>query len=350
MMKKGPCMLGPFLKKNIMSDHHKYIIIIVGPTAAGKTDFSLKLAQHMRAQIINMDMGQFYTPLSVGTAKPDWQRLSTPHHLFDIINEPKNITVTQYRAMVTEKINHIWSCGDVPILVGGSGFYLKSLLFPPVSEISLVDESQYDDISTAQLWQMLNEIDPVRARAIHSNDAYRIKRALAIWHTTGKKPSEQTPVYDPIAPFVLVHVTRDRPQLYNSINLRVDQMMQAGWLDEVATLKKSGWAEFLHTKKIIGYDDLLTYLQAEQTPERLAQTVALIAQKTRNYAKRQETFWRMLEKDVGNALRSHPVLHGRQSAIASFNLTLSDINLYIEQLLKLISSCDQKIDTLMDAK
>lgn len=320
-------------------NEHKYIIIIFGPTAAGKTDFALTLAQHMRSEIVNMDVGQFYEPLSIGTAKPDWRSMPVAHHLFDIVNQPQNITVVQYRDLVISTINDIWQRSNVPILVGGSGFYLKSLLFPPLlcqatdSSFSLNPEH-----SPEQLWHMLNEIDPTRAAKIHKNDVYRIKRALEIWHKTGKKPSEQQPAYDPVSPFILVHVTRERDDLYERINTRVHEMIKAGWPEEVAALEGTEWERFLKTKKIIGYDDLQAYLDGERTSDQLHNTINIIQQKTRNYAKRQEAFWSMLEKK----LRSYNVDGSHLSScqqILSFNLTLSGINLYIEQLLKITSGC-----------
>lgn len=313
-----------------MKLNNKYIYIVFGPTAAGKTDFSLKFASRIKAEIINMDVGQMYVPLSIGTAKPSWQCMNIPHHLFDIISEPKNITVAQYRHMVVAKVNEIWDRGNVPVLVGGSGFYLQSLLFPPKPH-QTQGEFPYEQTPDHMLWQMLNAVDPHRASMIHKNDFYRIKRALTVWHKTGQKPSEQVPIYDPICPFVLTHVTRDRSDLYARIDARVHEMMKEGWLQEASTLKDTPWESFLHTKKIIGYNDLLMYLAGPHSPEILAITIRTIAQKTRHYAKRQETFWRMLERKL------HIAIHDSNAAmtakILSFNLTLSDINLYIEQLM-----------------
>jgi len=320
----------------IMDLGNKYIVIIFGPTAAGKTDFALTLASEIRSEIVNMDIGQFYTPLSIGTAKPAWQSMLTPHHLFDIVDEPRNITVTEYRRMVISTIHEIWQRGNVPILVGGSGFYLKSLLFPPLADQASSHSFNLNESYTSDaLWSMLHEIDPIRAARIHKNDTYRIKRALAIWHMTGKKPSEQKPLFNPIAPFLLLHVTREREDLYARINARVNEMMKAGWLKEVEALQGTKWESFLQTKKIIGYDDVLAYLGAERTQDRLLHTIHVIAQKTRNYAKRQETFWRMLEKEVNAASIINESNAAACIKLMQFNLTLSDINLYIEQLLKM---------------
>ena len=115
------------MKKKLIKQ--PFTLIIYGPTGVGKTDLALDLAQHIPIEIINMDMGQFYTPLSIGTAKPDWKNSPVPHHLFDIINEPRNFTVSEYRILFYKKVGEIIERGNLPVVVGGSGFYLHSLLF-----------------------------------------------------------------------------------------------------------------------------------------------------------------------------------------------------------------------------
>ena len=336
-----------------MSDHHKYIIIIVGPTAAGKTDFSLNLAQHMRAQIINMDMGQCYTPLTIGTAKPDWRSMKAPHHLFDLIDEPRNITVVQYRAACVNVMQQIWARGNMPILVGGSGFYLQSLFFPPFQEENAIKIEPHLDAAT--LWETLNAIDPHRARLIHPNDTYRLQRALYIWHSTGKKPSEYMPIYNPPSSYDVYCLTRDRHELYQRIDARVLAMMHEGWIDEAKGLLGTPWEDFLRSKKIIGYPDIFDYLSGDlsrrlSTPSGLASygrlesqesmqaMIHAIQQKTRNYAKRQMTFWRKLEKDLKNQHQFYEENKLQNSEIEAISLTLLGVDLYINQLLK-------KVDT-----
>ena len=194
-----------------------------------------------------------------------------------------------------------------------------------VSEDTLVSE----DKKTAQeLWDELNTIDPERAQEIHPQDAYRIKRALAIWHKTGKKPSEFKPIYEPIASYRLLFLTRDRQELYRRINERVNSMIDEGWLDEVQELKGTDWENFLKRKKLIGYDDILNYLDASK-PESKEKLIETIAQKTRNYAKRQLTFWKMLEKKLAPLSKKD-----LQSILETVNLTDTDIGLYIKRLIK----------------
>lgn len=309
-----------------------YIVIIFGPTAVGKTDVALAMAQRFPAEIINMDMGQFYTPLTIGTAKPAWQSEPVPHHLFDIINEPQDFTVNEYRARLQDLIHAIWARGRLPILVGGSGFYLKSLFFPPLMPSAPLPKV-FEHLADGELWPTLYAIDPERANKIHAHDAYRIKRALAIWSATNQKPSEQKPFFEPVAPFHLVCLTRDRAQLYARINERVLQMVHAGWVDEVARLRNTPWEEFLHTKKIIGYDLLLAYL-CDQSEEKLDEVIKIIQQKTRNYAKRQMTFWRMLERELQQAITLHEKSGTITSKVEAVDLTLYDLNLYLDQLYK----------------
>lgn len=306
------------------------MILLFGPTGVGKTDLSELIARNLHVEIINMDMGSFYTPLTIGTAKPDWQHQPVRHHLFDIINQPANYTVADYRADVIRVSTDIRSRGAIPLVVGGSAFYLASLFFPPQSGQSL-----HDDIQPAgpehEWWQQLLAIDPERARAIHPNDHYRIRRALVLWYATGKKPSELAPVYQPIDSNVtIIHLTRNRDDLFARINARVAHMMRAGWIEEVARLRGTNWEPFIKEKKIIGYDDILSYLDH---PEAMSHEMLIesIAAKTRRYAKRQEMFWKKLVRDIQQA---QPEIAPN---IQSVNLTLTDVELYIKQLLKTIS-------------
>lgn len=306
-------------------------MFIFGPTASGKTDFGSLLANEMPSEVINMDSAQCYTAFSIGTAKPDWRSSSHAQHLFDYVHEPRNLTVHEYRNIAMAKIEEIWAANKTPIFIGGSGFYLKSILFPPddvsSNTIPMMTNGQVD------LWQQLHTIDPERAGAIHPHDIYRISRALAIWHTTGNKPSVYKPVYSPSASFILLHVSCAREVLYNRIDTRVHTMLQAGWLQEVASLLDTPWESFVQEKGFIGYSELIGYLKHQYD---LAYATKLIQQKTRNYAKRQETFWRMLKKSL-------LMVHDKglyKGKIIEFDLTYPSLDLYIKQLLKDIADLD----------
>jgi tRNA dimethylallyltransferase len=306
------------------------LLIVTGPTSVGKTELVLKLSQHVPSEIINVDVGQFYTPLTIGTAKPNWKDQPVKHHLFDIIDSPKNITVVEYRNLVLAKINEIKERKKLPILVGGSGFYIKSLLFPPVVEVENVGTIE---TSTKDLWQKLFEIDPKRAEKINKNDIYRLQRALQIWKTTKIKPSDYVPIYNPPCDYSLIILIREKEDLYEKINIRVVQMLNQGWIQEVEKLQNSEWVQFLKNKKLIGYDDILLFLESEcDKDEQLL--ISTIQKKVRNYAKRQLTFFKMLTKKITDAECEKSKNHCFAKKIIWCNLTLLDLDLYIKQLLK----------------
>lgn len=312
----------------------KFILIIFGPTGVGKTTCADHIALSQSIEIINMDMGQLYTPLTIGTAKPDWQSSTVTHHMFDIINEPINCTVTEYRSNITYLIQEIWQRGNLPVLVGGSGFYLRSLFFPPQASASDDDNFTLPYPLGTDLWDELYLIDPDRAQHINKNDTYRIERALSIWHTTGQKPSSFVSHYEPVAPCKIIYLTRDRDDLYHRINERVLIMLEQGWIDEVKNLLDTPWEPFIMQKKIIGYDDIITYLRTQQTPESLQKMIATIQQRTRNYAKRQMTYWRMLKKEIESIYHKNEMIHKTSMLpFTEVNLTTGDLDLYIKRLL-----------------
>ncbi len=294
----------------------KEVLIITGPTGVGKTDFVDKVASCMPAEIVNLDLGQFYEPFGIGTAKPDWKSQSVTHHLFDIVKTPHNYTVFQYRSIVIEKIKEIWARGKLPILFGGSGFYLLSLFFPPL------EGSEINDVEASTSWQELQRLDPGRAAQIDKNDSYRIQRAISI-AKSGKVPSQLKPKFDPFCSAKIIVLNRDRDNLYERINKRTLEMLAEGWVEEVGKLSGE-WQQFLMDKKLIGYDDVIKYLNKEISKDKL---IEVIRKKTRNYAKRQLTFFRMLERKLKEEVNpSHTV------SVDWLDLTLSDLDLYIKQL------------------
>lgn len=281
---------------------NSFFIIISGPTGVGKTDFVSRLSSTVPfpVEIINVDVGQFYAPLSIGTAKPDYKAEPIKHHFFDTITEPRDYTVAQFRERLLVLMQSLWSKGVTPVLVGGSGFYIYSLFFPPLEAPDQEKESELlpvlKDMSCDQIWQMLADIDPERAASIHPHDRYRVERALNL-AGKGYKPSLQIPLFNPPGSCAFYFLTRDREQLYNRINKRVDEMLKQGWLEEVEKLNHA-WKAFLRTKKLIGYPLLIDYLEkmAQGGGADLAATAECIKKQTRAYAKRQLTYWRMLRK------------------------------------------------------
>ncbi len=306
------------------------VLIIYGPTGVGKTDLALAIAQQVPAEIINMDVGQFYTPLSIGTAKPDWKNQPIPHHLFDIIDTPINYTVSDYRLVAYEKIKEISARGKLPIVVGGSGFYLHALLFlspVPVQVSSGTYIKKYDD---HDIWQELHKIDPVRAEAIDKSDTYRIERALDIWYATGKLPSSFAPIYKPEVDYTIVFVERDREELRNRITARVLEMFRQGWIEETEKLIGSPWQQFIRKKNLIGYREIFDYLASEKSSAAFSRMVELISTQTCQYAKRQFTFWRKLEREIKKEKRYTGESIG---CLETVNLTNAKIDLSLINLL-----------------
>lgn len=299
-------------------------IIISGPTAVGKTDFVDSLAANLPAEIINADMGQMYEPLCIGTAKPDWQNQAVPHHMFDIIAQPQPFTVNLFRERLTSLFSQIWQKDKLPIVVGGSGYYLFSLFFPPVEHEKKIIKQSYP--KNANLWDMLNKVDPERAQEIGPSDPYRLQRALDIYTSMGKKPSLYKPEYKPIARYFFLWLERDRDELYQRIDGRVVQMLNEGWIKEVEGLLDTEWEAFLLQKKIIGYPEVVAYCRGQVDKAALIKSVQ---KKTRNYAKRQMTFFRMLKKKLETA-NNESASAGK---VVSVNLTHTAAQSYIKQLI-----------------
>jgi len=280
---------------------YKKFLVVYGPTGVGKTDFSMLIANISSVEIINMDVGQFYVPFTIGTAKPsNHKELAVTHHMFDILDEPKDISVATYRTQIIHIMNEIWQRGKLPVLVGGSGFYLRSLLFPPSLKLSSTSFYHVND-TKENSWDLLYRIDPVRAQEIERHDTYRITRALHIWRTTGQKPSHYKPSYQPFADYKILFLTRDRQELYSRINRRVELMLRMGWIDEVEAVLSTEWENFILRKKLIGYNELLHYVRNNRPSFMYDKIVGKIKQRTRHYAKRQHTFWRMLTRQIYEA-------------------------------------------------
>lgn len=312
-----------------MKSNNSSLVIITGPTGVGKTDFSLQLAERLNGEIINGDMGQFYVPLSIGTAKPDWRSEKIPHHLFDSIDQPVNFTVVAYRKRIEKVVAELRQRGKMPIIVGGSLFYLKSLFFPPTLHYGVASPllrlstpstfTKVEDLSAS--WDELKQLDPKRAAQIDPHDSYRINRALALARE-GLKPSLLKPLYMPVVEnMLIIHLTRNRDELYERINARTDSMLTEGWLDEVSGLDDA-WKSWLKSKKMIGYDTIIDCLAGAID---LVQCRTTIQQRTRNYAKRQLTFWRSFREQLEAAA---------PGTTHEINLTLSPVALYLERLLK----------------
>ncbi|MBY0110194.1 MAG: tRNA (adenosine(37)-N6)-dimethylallyltransferase MiaA [Candidatus Babeliaceae bacterium] len=298
------------------------IIIIAGPTGVGKSDFAELLAEKINGEIVNADQGQFYEPLSIGTAKPDWKNKTITHHLFDLVKETRNYNNVEYQKAARACIADIHARGKRAIIVGGSGFYYQMLLF----EFTQLPEtlpipSRQDPVRT---WDELYKVDPVRAKAIHPHDQYRINRALEIFYSYNVLPSSFGLVYKPSFSYHFLHINRNIEELYERINKRSVLMLAEGWLEETRSLTAE-WKNFVKLKKTIGYADILNYQDGSIDYETLVKN---IQQKTRNYAKRQRTYFKTLLKKI--PINDH-------WCIQEINLTLLPVDLYLNQLNKLLN-------------
>lgn len=272
-----------------------YTLVIVGPTASGKTSLSEALAHELNGEIINADVGQIYAPLTIGTAKPLWQDYPFKAHLFDIVDQPIDINIMEYRRKATAAMNVAVANNHTPIIVGGSLFYLKSLFFPahelPAKAIDQQVEKYDNEISDDQLWEKLYSIDPERALALHRNDIYRVKRALTIWETTGVKPSAYKPEFNPACKPLFVFLDPAVDVINQRIDLRTQIMLTQGWVDEVRALLDTPWEQFLLRKQLIGYGEIFEWIRNGEQSSQFLELVKTIQAQTRQYAKRQRTFW-----------------------------------------------------------
>ncbi len=303
-----------------------FVLFLTGPTGVGKTELSLKIGEAVHGEIINSDVGQFYQPLMIGTAKPEWNTQVVPHYMFDILDSPCNYSVAAYREKVISLIDDICGRGKIPIVVGGSGFYLKSLLFP-------VQEEGGSSPAVSGTWDQLNNIDPVRASKISKNDYYRINRALSLWFATGTLPSHCKPLFCTEFTYDLVYVGRTRSELYKRIDSRVLSMVQAGLIDEVKSILGSPWEDFIKKKKLIGYNEVIDFIYGKLSFEDM---IIGIQSKTRQYAKRQEIYWRHFAKELVAA----DTLLGRENRLYSIALPECSIDTYCKELITYINNKD----------
>lgn len=283
-------------------------LIITGPTASGKTQLSEMIASIRSCEIINADVGQFYKPLSVGTAKPDFVNIAYKHHLFDLLDKPEYLSVVKYRNLVTDLVNDICARGKIPIIVGGSLFYIKSLFFPPqelpIQEFKNNNQINIDELDKDQQWELLRKIDPERAAELHQNDNYRINRALKIWIQTGFKPSVYKPKLRPKFNTLIVYVKPETAILKDRINTRTMLMinprsiLENGWIEEVEHLIGTDWEEFLQDKNLIGYPEIFEWIKAGKKSSTLPALIEKIQIQTVQYAKRQNTFWKSFERQI----------------------------------------------------
>lgn len=279
------------------------VLAIVGPTASGKSALGMALAERLHGEIVCMDSMQIYKRLDIGTAKATQaERAKIPHHMLDIVEPTETYTVARYAEDAQGILAEITERGALPILVGGTGFYLQALTQglnlggvpsdPTVRE--RLKASAQDEQGKKRLHDRLKEVDPVSAAKLHPNDITRVSRALEVYELTGKPMSAQEqPAYESPFAFCLLGTELERAALYRRINARVDAMMAEGLLQEVQALLNEGVSPSTQSMQGIGYKELVPVLRHRYP---MANAVSDIKQNSRHYAKRQLTWFRRSEQ------------------------------------------------------
>jgi len=281
------------------SKENKKAVIICGPTGSGKSALGMAVCDQFGGSIIGADSRQIYRRLDIGTAKPSREEMrGIPHFLIDIVEITEEFTAVKFAEMAKESIEQIIMSGRIPVVVGGAGLYLEALTrgfveAPPKNEaVRQRLESRIAREGVEKLHEELRQIDPDSADIISPHDPVRIVRALEIFELSGqpagliRRAGRYTP---PEIEFLWIGIELPRKALYERINARVDSMISAGLVDEVKTLVDAGLDGTLKAKKIVGYAEILNALEGEYSME---DAVKLIKQHTRNYAKRQMTWFR----------------------------------------------------------
>ncbi|MEE0772702.1 MAG: tRNA (adenosine(37)-N6)-dimethylallyltransferase MiaA [Anaerovoracaceae bacterium] len=286
-----------------MFDRSHTIIALAGPTASGKTKFAIMLALAFDGEIVSCDSMQLYKYMNIGSAKPTADEMSmAKHHLVDIIDPAVDFSVAQYRDLAKEAIRDIFSRGKTPIVCGGTGLYLNSLLYDMDFSSVPEDHSYREELmeiahrqGPEALHEMLRKSDPSAAEGIHPNNIVKIVRALErLREGEGsirqfKDISRPTEDYD----VILLGLTRDRAELYDRINRRVDILISEGLEDEVRSLTDMGLSAKNISMKGIGYKEMIDYIDGRCT---LMESIENIKKNTRHYAKKQLTWFRRYDK------------------------------------------------------
>ncbi|MCJ7841209.1 tRNA (adenosine(37)-N6)-dimethylallyltransferase MiaA [Lederbergia sp. NSJ-179] len=275
------------------------VISVIGPTAVGKTEISLQIAKQFGGEIISGDSMQIYRGMDIGTAKIKLSEMKgIPHHLLDMKDPCESFSAAEFQKIVRKKIEEVHRRGHLPILVGGTGLYIQSVLYdyqfsdaPADFDFRKKMEEYVQAGQAMGLYNQLRSIDPEAAKKIHPNNHRRVIRALEIFYCTGKtmtefqKSQQNIPLYND----VLIGLTMEREKLYHRIDQRVDKMIEEGLVEEVRDLIKKGVNLECQAMKAIGYKEIFDYLEARISYD---QAITLLKKHSRNYAKRQLTWFR----------------------------------------------------------
>lgn len=278
------------------------LVAIVGPTAVGKTALSIVVAKAIDGEVVSMDSMQVYRHMNIGTAKPTVEeRQGVPHHLIDVVDPGEEFSAARYQELASAAIQDILARGKIPMLVGGTGLYLKAvvdgLLFPDqgkAPEIRARLEKEVEERGSRALHERLAQVDPDAAARIHPNDARRIVRALEVYEATGTPITVLQRRHSAASGekryrLAMIGLTRERENLYRRVNDRVDEQVARGLVEETKKLMAMGFSERLVAHQALGYKEMIPYIKGEKTLEEAKETLKM---ETRRYAKRQLTWFR----------------------------------------------------------
>lgn len=302
----------------------KRVIVIVGPTCSGKSDVAIKLADKLDTEIISADSRQIYKYLDIGTAKPSPNELKKiEHHFINHLNPDEDYNVSKFEHEALNVIEQLFSRNKIPIVVGGSGLYIKGLVDGIVDEVGRDEEYREQLMSLRKengneyLFEMLKKVDPESAGKMLPQNWKRVIRALEVFHISGKTINElydsQTREVD--FKFVQFGLRWERAELYRRIEARVDEMIIAGLVGEVKSLLERGYNQSLNSLNTVGYKEIIDHLNGLITLER---AIELIKRNTRRYAKRQMTWFRKDERITWFDITSEEDLINTASKIISY--------------------------------
>lgn len=282
------------------------LIVLTGPTAVGKTALSVKLAKAVNGEIISADSMQVYKGMDIGSAKISKEEMEgIPHHLIDVLDPSEEFNIVKFKELSLKAMEEIYAKGKIPIIAGGTGFYIQSVLYDIAFENNEDERTYRNELEniakepdgTLKLFQMLKECDPKSAEIIHQNNVKRVIRALEFFKETGlpiSEHNEEQKQNESPYNFCYFVLNDDRDKLYENIEKRVDIMLENGLLDEVKTLHEKGYTKDMVSMQGLGYKEILEYFNGEISLER---AVYLIKRDTRHFAKRQLTWFRR-EKEI----------------------------------------------------
>lgn len=279
----------------------KPLVIVCGPTASGKSALAVELCLKLGSSVVSADSIALYKSLNIGTAKPsETEQRSVKHYLIDFVDAEKDYTVAEYKADASKVIDCLHNSGQIPVLCGGTGYYVDSLLFdmsygncPKDDKIRAEYEQLLKKYGNKYLFEMLKDVDPESYAVLHENDVVRVVRALEIYRLTGKKKSEIIDEKVPKYHYLAYAFDFDRQTLYDRINSRVDKMFESGLVEEVEWLLSLGIPANCQSMQAIGYKEIVEGLKNGDSRSTMKDAVK---QNTRRYAKRQITYFKRLPR------------------------------------------------------